>query len=228
MVLDLPKFGVTEVTKNMTDDQRTIRRDYDLGELRRANLELDPKVQFSHWINRAIEEALIDATAMTLATANAAGRPSVRIVLLKHFDERGFAWYTSYHSQKGRELAENPNASLLFHWRELERQVRISGTVTRLSQGDSKAYFESRPRESQYSAAASDQSFVIANRAALEAKVDALLRQGGAPLAMPEHWGGYLLQPSEYEFWQGRTGRLHDRFIYRKTATGWHIDRLQP
>ncbi|MBT7333548.1 MAG: hypothetical protein HN856_04140, partial [Gammaproteobacteria bacterium] len=126
MVLDLPKFGVTEVTKNMTDDQRTIRRDYDLGELRRANLELDPKVQFSHWINRAIEEALIDATAMTLATANAAGRPSVRIVLLKHFDERGFAWYTSYHSQKGRELAENPNASLLFHWRELERQVRIS------------------------------------------------------------------------------------------------------
>ena len=167
---------------------------------------------------------------MALATAGAGGAPSVRIVLLKHFDAHGLCWYTDYRSQKGVELADNPAASVLFHWRERDRQVRISGAVRRLSAAESEAYFASRPADSRYAAAASVQSAPVASRDALEQAVRAL-RQSHAPDAVPRppEWGGYRLHPVEYEFWQGREGRLHDRFRYRRSESGgWDIVRLQP
>ena len=159
---------------------------------------------------------------MALATAGADGAPSVRIVLLKHFDANGLCWYTDYRSLKGVELAENPAASVLFHWRERDRQVRISGPVQRLSAAESQAYFESRPADSRYASAASVQSAPVANRQALEQAVQAL-RQAHAPdgVPRPPEWGGYRLRPVEYEFWQGREGRLHDRFRYRKDDAGF-------
>ena len=213
----------------MTSDQRDTRRDYALGELRRADLEQEPMTQFSQWLQAAIDEQLVDATAMTLATANAAARPSARIVLLKHYDEAGYVWYTSYDSQKGEEMLANPQATLLFYWREFDRQVRISGNVERIERAESEAYFKNRPLESQVSAAASEQSEVIENRGVLEGKVaelDALYANGNVPV--PINWGGYRLKASEYEFWQGRVGRLHDRFRYRASGVGWDIQRLQP
>ncbi len=211
-------------------DQRTRRREYGTAALNRANLATDPLAQFAAWLDDAVAHGAVDATAMALATAGAGGMPSVRIVLLKHFDANGLCWYTDYRSLKGTELAENPFASALFHWREQDRQVRISGSVERLSAAESAAYFESRPPDSRYAAAASVQSAPVANRAALEQAVQAL-RQAHAPDAPPRppDWGGYRLRPLEYEFWQGRLGRLHDRFRYRISGSGeWGIVRLQP
>ncbi len=212
-----------------TSDQRDTRRDYALGELRRADLEQDPMAQFSQWLQAAIGEKLVDATAMTLATADSAARPSARIVLLKHYNEAGYVWYSGYDSQKGEELLANPHATLLFYWREFNRQVRISGNVERIERGDSESYFLSRPRESQVSGAASEQSAVIEDRAALQAKVTELdARYAGSDVPVPQNWGGYCLKASGYEFWQGRVGRLHDRFRYRVDGDGWLIERLQP
>ncbi len=210
-------------------DQRHTRRDYAAPGLRRADLAADPLAQFERWFEQAVEAGLQDATAMALATADAAGQPAVRIVLLKHFDAEGFCWYTDHRSAKGRDLAENPRASCLFHWRELERQVRISGPVIRLDDADATAYFASRPADSRFSAAASRQSAPVASRAAMEAKVAELRRQfpeGDVP--KPADWGGYRLTPTHYEFWQGREGRLHDRFRYSADGAAWRIERLQP
>ena len=213
----------------MTQDQRDTRRHYDRGELRRAELHTDPVLQFSGWLQAAIDAELVDATAMTLATSDAQNRPSARIVLLKEFSHTGYSWFTAYNSQKGRELQTNPYATLLFYWREFERQVRISGPVERLDRKESEAYFASRPSESQFSAAASEQSAPIEDRAALQAKVTELeTRYGDAEIPMPSSWGGYRLIPEEYEFWQGRVGRLHDRFRYGLIGQGWDIQRLQP
>ena len=213
----------------MSKDRRDVRRDYEHGELRRAHLAADPVEQFARWLDAAVHAELIDATAMTLATADAAGYPSARIVLLKHYGADGFVWYTGYGSQKGLELAVNPQASLLFYWREFERQVRISGRVAKIDPAESQTYFDSRPLDSRVAAAISDQSKPIDDRSQLQAKYDELLAkaQNGA-VAMPQDWGGYRLVPELFEFWQGRVGRLHDRFRYSKDGADWRIERLQP
>ncbi len=210
-------------------DQRSTRREYGASALRRADLDTDPLQQFERWLSAAIEAQIADPTAMALATAGAEGRPSVRIVLLKHFDADGFCWYTDYRSAKGLDLAANPLASCLFHWRELHRQVRLSGTVERLDAAAAQAYFDSRPLDSRLSAAASRQSAPVADRATLEQRVEALRRDhpdGNIP--RPPEWGGYRLKPNAYEFWQGREGRLHDRFRFRSGDHGWVLERLQP
>ena len=212
------------------EDQRSRRREYGGAGLRRVGLAADPRLQFSAWLEDAIAHGVLDPTAMALATAGAGGAPSVRIVLLKHFDEAGLCWYTDYRSQKGVELAENPAASVLFYWREQDRQVRISGAVQPLCAAESEAYFESRPADSRCAAAASVQSAPVASREALE-KAVRVLRQSHVSDAVPcpPEWGGYRLRPTEYEFWQGRAGRLHDRFRYRRSDAGaWDIVRLQP
>lgn len=210
-------------------NQRDTRRDYEAPPLRRDSLAGDPLEQFERWFGDAAGADLQDATAMALATAGADGQPSVRIVLLKHFDAAGFCFYSDYRSGKGRDLAENPLASCLFHWREFERQVRLSGPVSKLDADDASAYFASRPADSRFSAAASHQSATIASREALEARVAELRqRHPDGQVPRPADWGGYRLQPHSYEFWQGREGRLHDRFRYRWAGEAWRIERLQP
>jgi len=164
--------------------------------------------------------------AMALATAAPDGRPSVRMVLLKGFDERGFVFFTGYRSRKGRELAENPFAALLFHWQPLGRQVRVEGLVSRVPTEESDAYFRSRPLGSRHSAIASSQSDPVSSRAELEARVAAL--EGNPDPLRPAEWGGYVLAPDAYEFWQHRDDRLHDRFRYAREAGGWRIERLAP
>ena len=212
-------------------DQRNERREYRAGGLSRANLAAEPLAQFARWLDDAVASDIKDPTAMALATVGGAGTPSMRTVLLKHFDANGFCWYTDYRSRKGRELAENPDAALLFHWREWDRQVRISGRVERLSKAQSENYFQSRPLESRFAAAASVQSAPIADRKALEQALESLRRRhptAGPP--RPPEWGGHRLRPKEYEFWQGREGRLHDRLVFSRSAgaSGWTVTRLQP
>ena len=213
----------------MSHDQTPHRREYAHAELRRAALDEDPLVQFKLWMDAALEAELTDATAMALATADAQGRPSNRIVLLKTFGAQGFAWYTDYRSHKGRDLAANPQAALLFYWREFERQVRIEGSVVQVSRGESEEYFNSRPVASRMAAAVSHQSMTVANRNTLEQAVTRVQEQfpdGNVPA--PEAWGGYRLLPECFEFWQGREGRLHDRFRYTRDGDAWRIERLQP
>ncbi len=213
----------------MINDEAHIRRDYAQGILSRDSLAQQPLEQFEIWLQQAIADNEADATAMSLATVNAQGHPSVRIVLLKGHGERGFVWYTSYASHKGHDLDVNPNAALMFYWRESERQVRITGTVSKLSGEQNESYFRTRPRESQLSALASQQSQEIADRSALEARVEALSAQyNNTDVPVPDNWGGYILSPIRYEFWQGRVGRLHDRFSYEKQDNRWLIKRLQP
>jgi pyridoxamine 5'-phosphate oxidase len=206
-----------------------LRKDYTLAGLRRDELEADPIQQFQKWFQQALDAQLLEPTAMTLATAGQPGRPSARIVLLKGLDERGFIFFTNYESRKGRELAENPNASLVFYWAELERQVRVSGTAGRISREESENYFKSRPRGHQLGAWVSTQSDVITNRAVLEERLKQLEVKYPGHVPLPPYWGGYLLSPVEIEFWQGRPNRLHDRFRYGKQADGmWLIERLAP
>jgi pyridoxamine 5'-phosphate oxidase len=230
-----------------------VRREYNLTGLRRRDLDADPIGQFKKWFDQAsgarasgrirkfcikLYKALLmasgaeplDLTAMTLATADQQGRPSARIVLLKGVDQRGFVFYTNYDSRKGQELAENPQAALVFYWPEQERQVCVAGEVSLVPPAESDAYFHSRPRGSQLGACASQQSAVVRDRAALEAKwnqVEACY--AGQEIPRPPHWGGYLLCPARFEFWQGRPNRLHDRFRYtRQPDNTWLIERLSP
>ena len=206
-----------------------LRKSYVLGGLRRADLHADPLAQFNQWMRQALEANLTEPTAMTLATADKSGRPSARIVLLKGVDERGFLFFTNYESRKGRELAENPRSALVLYWAELERQVRVTGTVARVPRPESENYFQSRPRGHQLGAWVSNQSGVVANRALLEERLRELERQFPGEIPLPPYWGGYRLVPDEIEFWQGRPNRLHDRFRYSKaTAGSWLIERLAP
>jgi pyridoxamine 5'-phosphate oxidase len=216
-------------------DISNIRREYTLAGLRRADLEPDPVAQFRKWFHQARqaekEEDPMDVNAATLATADKTGRPSARVVLLKDLDERGFVFFTNYESRKGNELAGNPRAALVFYWRKQERQVCVAGDVERISAGESEAYFKTRPKASRLATWVSrHQSEVIEGRAVLEERFHQLEKQyPGEDVPMPPYWGGYVLAPIRIEFWQGRPGRLHDRFCYtRQPDKTWRIERLSP
>jgi pyridoxamine 5'-phosphate oxidase len=192
-------------------------------------VESDPVAQFAQWYERAQAVVTPLPHAVALATATRAGQPSLRMVLLKGFDAHGFVFYTNYRSRKGRELARNPRATLLFYWGELERQVRIDGRVEKLMARESDAYFATRPRGSQLAAWASPQSAAEKGRGALERRFAALARKYSGAVPRPPHWGGYRLVPEAFEFWQGREDRLHDRILYRRARGGrWRIERLAP
>lgn len=206
-----------------------LRRDYSQATLSEHEVDLDPIRQFAHWFQEALSAELPEPNAMSLATVGSDGRPSLRIVLLKDFDARGFTWYTNYQSRKGEELLQNPHAALTFHWVELERQVRIEGRVERVDPAESDAYFQIRPIKSRWGAIASMQSAPIDSRESLEKKFDAVSAEFGENPARPAHWGGYRLTPDWMEFWQGRRSRLHDRVVYTlDDQAGWHRQRLQP
>lgn len=207
-----------------------IRREYLRDGLRREDLPEDPVDFFRKWQQQIIECQLIDPTAMVLATAGPDGQPSQRIVLLKHFDERGFVFYTNYGSRKAREIAANSRVSLLFPWHPVERQVKICGTAGKLGLGESARYFASRPRDSQLAAWASKQSAAIEGRSFLLGQMARMKEKfSGGEVPLPDFWGGIRVQPHEMEFWQGGGSRLHDRFRYTLQADGsWRLDRLAP
>ncbi len=206
------------------------RKSYQKDLLEEQNLSSDPVIQFERWYQDAEKAGIDEPNAMTLATANLHGLPSARIVLLKGFGPKGFAFYTNYTSQKAQELAANPQAALVFHWKELERQVRIQGVVEKASEDASISYFHSRPRGSQLSAWASPQSQEIKEHYLEEKKAEVENRFADVdPIPLPHFWGGYILKPSILEFWQGREHRMHDRFRYRAADDGkWTVDRLAP
>ncbi len=204
-----------------------IRRDY-LGEpLSETDSDPDPFAQFARWFEQA-RTLEPDPTAMALATASRDGRPSARTVLLKGFDARGFVFYTNYDSRKAREIAETARVSLLFYWRSLERQVSLGGTAKKVSDRESDAYFDTRPLESRWSVYASHQSQVVQSRAAVESRFEVARQRYGDAVPRPAWWGGYCVAPDEFEFWQGRPSRLHDRLQYLKEGGGWTRRRLAP
>lgn len=215
---------------NIPSDPAAPRYDHTGKGLRRSDLDPNPIRQFASWFTAAIEAGIGDVNAMSLATADHDARPSVRIVLLKSFDQEGFVFFTNYASGKGKQLEANPHAALGFYWIELDRQVRISGKVEKTSREESQAYFHSRPVGSQLGAWASRQSEIIDARRVLDARMaEVTERFRNKRVPLPSHWGGYRLKPDTIEFWQGRPNRLHDRFRYRRQVDGsWHIDRLAP
>jgi len=204
-----------------------IRNDYKKQKLRKEDLDKNPIRQFQIWLDEAIKSELTEPTAMTLATADASGKPSARIVLLKFINKNGFAFFTNYESRKGKNLDQNPYAALVFYWSELERQVRVEGVVSKLSRNISKEYFNSRPKESRISTIISPQSQPIPDRQFIEKRVDEFLKNNNE-IKIPENWGGFILKPNAIEFWQGRESRLHDRFRYQKIGKRWQIERLAP
>ncbi len=208
----------------------SLRREYLHGGLSRDDLASNPFDQFSIWMQQAIDLEIADPTAMTVATVAANGQPSQRIVLLKHFDEKGFVFYTNFGSRKANELGQNGKISLHFPWHPIDRQVKVCGEAAKVSTAESLKYFASRPRESQLAAVASQQSSVLSSRAFLLNQFESLKQKfGNGEIPLPDFWGGYLVVPHEIEFWQGGANRLHDRFRYLKNEDGtWRIDRLAP
>lgn len=212
-----------------TKDIQKLREDYSQSSLDENDVDKDPISQFKSWLNESIQTKLPEPNAMTLATVDEDHKPHSRIVLLKGIENGKFIFYTNYNSSKGKEMDGNPNVSLCFLWKELERQVRIDGMVQRMSREESEEYFKTRPTKSQIGALASDQSQEIESRSVLEKRFEELHTQyatGNIP--MPESWGGYKVEPNSIEFWQGRRSRLHDRIKYEKTETNWTIKRLAP
>ena len=206
-----------------------IRRDYKLQSLNEEDVAADPFIQFDKWWHEATNSHIDEVNAMTLATATKEGKPSARIVLLKGYDKDGFIFFTNYNSAKGKEIAENPFATLVLFWKELERQIRIDGTIEKIAATDSDAYFHSRPAGSRIGAWASPQSSVIENRKVIENNFLKYEEQfGTSNIPRPEHWGGYIVKPVSIEFWQGRSSRLHDRIHYKKENDNWKIERLAP
>lgn len=207
-----------------------LRKDYRAGELRRGDLDANPFAQFQKWFQEAQGcTAILEANAMTLATAETDGRVSARTVLLKAYDENGFVFFTNLNSLKSRQLTENPHAALLFPWLPLERQVSISGRAERVTLAETAAYFASRPFSSRIGAWVSQQSQIITSRKLLEMKFEEMRRKFAAgEVPLPDFWGGWRIIPDTVEFWQGRTSRLHDRFLYSRIGGIWQIDRLSP
>ncbi len=206
-----------------------LRREYTLASLDVADVDANPIVQFHHWFDEACRAETLEPNAMTLATCDAEARPSARIVLLKEVTPQGFVFFTDYRSRKGQELTGNPYAALCFFWKEIERQVRVSGTVERIAREESAAYFSSRPVGSRIGAWASVQSTVIPGREWLESAVArAAATYADSDVPLPPHWGGFRVVPEELEFWQGRESRLHDRLRYQRAGEGWTLERLSP
>ncbi|MEX0962783.1 MAG: pyridoxamine 5'-phosphate oxidase [Pseudohongiellaceae bacterium] len=211
-------------------DLESLRREYLHGGLSRDDLAQDPFEQFSIWMQQVIDLKLADPTAMTVATVAANGQPSQRIVLLKHFDEKGFVFYTNFGSRKADELGQNARISLHFPWHTIDRQVKVCGEAVKVSTAEALKYFVTRPRESQLAALASEQSRVLSSRSFLLNQFESLRQKfGNGEIPLPDFWGGYRVKPSEIEFWQGGANRLHDRFRYLlQEDSSWKIDRLAP
>ena len=205
-----------------------LRRNYTQGTLNKRDLNDDPLEQFQGWLDDAQHADVREPNAMTLATVDATGQPSARIVLLKGLDERGFVFYTNYESRKAHELAANPKVALVFNWLALERQVRVEGTVSKLPKEESEAYHKSRPHGSQLSEWASPQSQVVESRGVLEARLWEVEAEFPGEVPLPDFWGGFVVKPGRVEFWQGRPNRLHDRFRYTRQGEGWGLERLAP
>jgi pyridoxamine 5'-phosphate oxidase len=207
-----------------------LRYDFSTGTLEEASAEKNAIVQFEKWFKEAVDQKVPDANAMMLSTASSDGKPSARMLLLRNFDEKGFVFYTNYNSGKGKEMEENPFVAMTFFWQQLERQVRIEGTVRKQTDNDSEPYFNSRPRESKLGAWASPQSNVIPDRNFLDKKlIEVQDKFSNENIPKPPFWGGYILKPSTIEFWQGRPSRLHDRLLYTSLDDGsWKIERLAP
>ena len=215
----------------MTDetDLAGLRREYADSGLDESDLADEPVAMFERWLKDATEAGIHEPNAMVVASASAHGVPSARLVLLKRHDDRGFVFFTNYTSRKGTELDANPACALLFPWHDLERQVRVEGTATRLTEEENEEYFSTRPRDSQVGAWASPQSQVVESRAELDRRYDETAeRFGEGGIGLPPAWGGYLVAPRSVEFWQGRRGRMHDRLRYVRLGDGWRVERLAP
>lgn len=212
-------------------DYEEERREYEYSELNRENIHIDPFLQFQDWMDAAHAAKIMDPTAVSVSTVDANYQPHSRVVLLKSFDENGFVFYTNYESAKGHDIEQNPKAAMLFFWPEMDRQIRIEGDLVKISRTQSEAYFSSRPFDSQIAAISSKQSQVVSGRKTIEQNFEIALANNPTLPTCPDHWGGYQLIPNSFEFWQGRSNRLHDRFKFTKidkNSQAWTLDRLSP